>query len=115
MKLNSIIPLRAKSNLGVGINYVLDFTKLEIGSDLWLFNQITDFGKNWENLQVVLTPGFDGRVWYTKDPIKKTLTISGTSFGEVSYRFTANRFDWKNWGNLYSKEDHPVEPLTEKK
>jgi len=35
--------------------------------------------------------------------------------GEVSYRLTSNRFDWKNWSNIYSKEDHPTEPLTEKK
>ena len=83
-------------------DYVIDFKNLEIGSDLWLFYQTTDFGENWENLQVMLTPGFDGNVWYTKNPAKKTLTISGTQAGEVSYRMTANRFDWSKWSNLYT-------------
>jgi len=81
-------------------NYVIDFKKQEIGSDLWLFYQVTDFGQNWEKLQVILTPGFNGNVWYTKDPTSKTLTIHGSQAGEVSYRMTANRYDWMKWGNL---------------
>ena len=58
-----------------------------------------------ENLQVILTPSFDGRVWYTKDPVEKTLTIHSSAVGEVSYRFTANRFDWRNWSN-YNDDDY---------
>ena len=85
-------------------NYTIDFTKLEKGSNLWLFYQITDFGKNWENLQIILTPGFNGKVWYTKNPANKTLTISGDSAGEVSYRFTANRYDWKKWTNIATEQ-----------
>ena len=57
-------------------NYTIDFDNLEKGSDLWLFYQITDFGSKMENLQVILTPGFDGKVWYEKNPEKNTLTIS---------------------------------------
>ena len=119
MRGNEEVTGLSNSNNGLGTStsysYNIDFTKLEKGSDLWLFYQITDFGEKMENLQVVLTPGFDGRVWYTKDPVKKTLTIQGSALGEVSYRFTANRYDWKNWTNLYTKEDHPTGPLTEKK
>jgi hypothetical protein len=88
--------------------YTIDFSKLEKSSDLWLFYQITDFGDKWEKLQVILSPGFDGRAWYTKDPVAKTLTIHGTPAkganveaspfsGEVSYRMTANRYDSENW------------------
>lgn len=81
-------------------NYTIDFNKLERGSDLWLFYQTTDFGKNWEKLQIILTPGFDGRVWYTKDPVNKKLIISGTQSGEVSYRMTANSWSWGNQTNV---------------
>src|SRR3989338_6982435 len=49
-------------------NYVIDFKNQPIGSDLWLFYQVTDFGARWEKLQVILTPGFDGNVWYVKNP-----------------------------------------------
>ncbi|MDP3992548.1 MAG: hypothetical protein Q8P79_03530, partial [Nanoarchaeota archaeon] len=86
-------------------NYVIDFKKLERGSDLWLFYQVTDFGEKMENLQVILTPSFDGRVWYTKDPVKKTITIHGSHSGEVSYRLTSNRYDWKSLVNY-----KPVSP-----
>ncbi len=83
-------------------DYAIDFNNLEIGSDLWLFYQVTDFGNEMENLQVILTPSFNGNVWYEKNPTGNTLKISGDQSGEVSYRFTANRFDWKKWdGNHY--------------
>ncbi|MEK6912668.1 MAG: hypothetical protein AABX26_01790, partial [Nanoarchaeota archaeon] len=85
-------------------DYVIDFNNLENGSDLWLFSQITDFGKDWENLQVILTPGFEGNVWYTKDPAAKTLTIHGSKNGEVSYRMTSSRYDWANWGIIADEQ-----------
>jgi hypothetical protein len=87
-------------------SYTIDFKNLEIGSDLWLFYQTTDFGKNWEKLQIILSPGFNGRVWYEKNPEKNTLTIHGTQTGEVSYRMTANRFDWSKWNNLYLEDNN---------
>jgi len=49
---------------------------------------------------VILTPGFNGDVWYEKDPKAKTLTIHGSQAGEVSYRMTANRYDWRNWKTI---------------
>ena len=67
---------------------------------MFIFYHATDFGTTMQNLQITLTPGFDGRVWCTKNSNTKTLTIHGTSDEEVSYRFTANRFDWKDWSNL---------------
>jgi hypothetical protein len=59
-------------------DYTIDFKNLEVGSDLWLFYQITDFGSEMENLQIILTPSFNGNVWYGKNPSEKTLKISGT-------------------------------------
>ncbi len=99
---------------GANNTYTIDFSKLKQGSDLWLFYQITDFGQNWTKMQVMLTSGFDGRVWYTKDPTKKTLTIHGTAPGEVSYRLTADRYDWRNWENTLASQNETKMPLIEK-
>jgi hypothetical protein len=84
--------------------YVIDFTKLEKGSDLWLFYQTTDFGKDWGLLTVLLTPSFEGRVWYEKEPSAKQLTLYGDRAGEVSYRLTASRFDHAQWSNRSTGE-----------
>jgi hypothetical protein len=86
-------------------SYTIDFKNLEAGSDLWLFYHITEFGSEWENLQVFLTPSFDGRVWYEKNLAENTLAILGDSAGEVSYRLTAERFDWGNRTNYYTRND----------
>ncbi len=83
-------------------DYTINFRNLEIGSNLWLFYQVTDFGSEMENLQIFLTPSFNGNVWYEKSPSENTLTMSSNKKGEVSYKLTANRFDWKKWeGNHY--------------
>ena len=77
--------------------HMIRFSDLPEASDLWVFYQTTDFGKDMENLQVFLTPGFNGRVWYEKNPQKEELLIFSDAEGEISYRFTANRFDWRGW------------------
>jgi hypothetical protein len=79
--------------------YVIDFNTLKEGSDLWLFYHITDFGKYWDKLTVLLTPNFEGNIWYKKNPEEKKLIIYGNNKGEISYRLTAPRFDWKEWSN----------------
>jgi len=96
-------------------NYTIDFTKLEKGSDLWMFYQVSDFGTNWTNLQVMLTPSFDGRVWYKKDSAKKTLTIFGTETGEVSYRMTSNSFNYKAWPTITNLNPNDYVDMGEKK
>jgi hypothetical protein len=55
-------------------------------------------------MSILLTPGFDGRVWYKIDETNLKLTIYGepkSSDGDlsVSYRFTAPRFDDAKWAN----------------
>ncbi|MEX1013708.1 MAG: hypothetical protein WDZ80_00930, partial [Candidatus Paceibacterota bacterium] len=82
---------------------VIDFNELEKGSDLWLFWQTTDFGNDWSNFVALLTPNFNGNVWYEKDFENKTITILANKEGEVSYRFTAPRFD-------YDKPEHGNSP-----
>jgi FlaG/FlaF family flagellin (archaellin) len=88
---------------------VINFDELEKDSDLWLFYQITDFGDNWKNLVVQVTPSFDGQVFYKKDIENNTLTISGTESGEVSLRLSGNRFDHTKWPNLRADQDGKTE------
>ena len=83
---------------------VVDFNSLLKGSDLWLFAQATNLKKQIGSMTVLLTPGFDGNVWYHVDPAAMTLTISGKPTGDthdlsVSYRLTAPRFDSTSWPN----------------
>jgi len=85
--------------------YIIDFNESEKGSDLWLFYQITDFGKDWENLVVLLTAEGSGHIWYEKDSVSKKLAIYSETAVSASYRLTAPRFDWKKWPNKPESED----------
>ena len=87
--------------------YEVTFNRLDIGSDLWLFWQITDFGAGGQDLIVSLTPSFDGRVYYEKDEKSRTLRIIADRTGEVSMRLAANRFDAVRWPNLRPDQDDP--------
>ena len=101
---------------------IIDFDKVEKGSDLWLFKEITAFGDDWDNLVVTLTPEGKANVWYefilkeNKIAVygERALPKTGTdayiesasnknSFLKVSYRLVAPRFDWPQRGtNLYN-------------
>ncbi|MDD5551083.1 MAG: hypothetical protein PHS34_07480, partial [Candidatus Omnitrophica bacterium] len=76
--------------------YEIDFDNLKTGSDLWLFWQSSS--KNLDDLVVILTPNFEGKVWYKKSGNR--LTIYGDKSGEISYRLTAPRRDYKDWTNF---------------
>jgi len=77
----------------------IDFRNQEKGSDLWLFAKVTNLEDNLDKMAVILTPSFEGDVWYEKNLGTLELTIHTRGSGEVSYRFTAPRFDWENWSN----------------
>jgi hypothetical protein len=69
---------------------------------LWLFAKATNIRKHLGDASILLTPAFDGRVSYRKGDA--SLTILATPFTpqdsvEVSYRFTAPRFDADQWKN----------------
>jgi len=83
---------------------VIDFKNAEEASDLWLFANVTNLLKNFDAMTVLLTPTFDGNVWYKKDPATMQVLIFGSSVGEVSYRLTAPRFDSENYGNRRTDE-----------
>jgi hypothetical protein len=81
----------------------IEFENLKEGSDLWLFWQASN--KNINDLTVLLTPSFEGKVWYEKNGNK--ITIYGEKSGEVSYRFSAPRFDYQKWQNLAQDQNLP--------
>ncbi len=93
-------------------SYTIDFSKVERGSDLWLFWQTINAGQNMKDVTVSLTPEFDGRVWYELLPAKKQIVIYGEisnlsalggksqiSNPTVSYHLVAPRHDATQWGN----------------
>ncbi|KKU91724.1 MAG: Cell wall surface anchor family protein [Candidatus Jorgensenbacteria bacterium GW2011_GWA1_48_11] len=105
--------------------FVIDFSKAEIGSDLWLFAQAINVdGRSYiapdgeiyrttsqeifDNTTILLTPSFNGKAWYEKDSENRKITIFAipdSSFIipnslEVSYRLTAPRFDSARWSNF---------------
>ena len=85
------------------------FSDVEEGSDLWLFYQITSFGKEWSDLVVSLTPSFDGNVFYEKNVATNTLTIMSDKRGEVSMRLVADRYDAAVWPNLRPDQNQGFE------
>ena len=113
------------SNLGFAeplYGYVIDFNKVERGSDLWLFWQTIVEGNNMKDVSVYLTPEFDGRAWYIIDAAQKQIVIYGVpaetprgteglpaqagapvvSDLEVSYHLVAPRHDTALWPNVAS-------------
>jgi hypothetical protein len=88
-----------------GCYSIIDFDKVEKGSDLWLFYQVTDLGEDWDDLIVLLTPEGNNDVWYKIRAEKNQLIIYGKKETKVSYRLTAPRFDYENWPNE-SEDDH---------
>jgi hypothetical protein len=84
------------------LRVVIDFDNLEEGSNLWLFWQTSN--KKIEDIAVLLTPGFEGKVWYGKNG--NSIIIYGQTPGEVSFRLSAPRLDYQKWPNL--AEDQTV-------
>ena len=82
---------------------VIDFDNLEEGSDLWLFSRIID--ENIDNIAILLTPNAAAQTWYKKDNNERTITIYSDEASEVSYRFTAPRFDYEQWSNLHEDQE----------
>lgn len=87
---------------GMNYEYVIDFSKLEEGSDLWLWRKAVDF--NEDSIGVLATP--------VSKPVPIAYEINGnkiifTSMAETnfSYRLIGNRFDWRDWPT-YAKDQN---------
>ncbi len=85
--------------------YRIPFSSVKKDSDEWLFYQITDFGSDWSNLVVSLTPSFEGSVYYKKDIAANALVIYADAPGEISMRLSAYRYDFTKWGNVRPDQD----------
>jgi hypothetical protein len=79
-----------------GNNYemVIDFSKVEQGSDLWVWYQVVDFSEN--NVEILMTPRSKPANLYYEIGDKKII-FKGDTEVEFSYRLTGKRFDWKNY------------------
>ena len=65
--------------------YSLDLANAEEGSDLWLFAKTTNLSaEGLDNVTVLLTPNFDGKVWYEKKTAK---TSNLRHFGSRTSQF----------------------------
>lgn len=76
---------------------IIDFGGAPEGSDTLLFSKSANLKDNFDQLVVLLSPSFDGRVWYEKDFKNLKLIIHANRGGEVAYHLIAPRFDWKQW------------------
>jgi len=111
METSGVIRLQARNQNSY--QYIIDFNNLEVGSDLWLFWETIH--QDLDKLTVILSPGFDGRVWYEKQSTinnpaspagrQQSLIIYSDQPGEVSYTLVAPRYDYKKWPNLISSAD----------
>lgn len=86
---------------GDGYEYVIDFNKLAIGSDLWLFWQTIKEGRDMQDIVVSLTPeGAPARVWYKLLSSNRQLVFYSDREVTISYHLTAPRHDSDSWPNI---------------
>ena len=90
---------------------VVDFSKVEKESDIWLWYQIIDFSS--ENVEVLMTPIAKPANLYFEIKNKKII-FKGNSDVEFSYRLTGRRFDWKKWPTKTADESAPGMRIKEK-
>ncbi len=95
----------AEKNADGKYAYTINFDDQKQGSDLWLFYQVTDFGAKWQDLVVLLTPSFEGQVYYKKIPEKHEIVVYADQPGEVSMRLTGDRYDFSKWHNIRPDQD----------
>jgi hypothetical protein len=89
--------------------YTIDFSKIERGSDLWVWYKAVDFSAN--NVEILATPiGIPVPIAYEikGDKIIFSSSIPDSSFIipnsiSFSYRLIGKRFDWQEWPT-YAKD-----------
>ena len=114
---------KIKLELGIrNYEYTIDFNKVSVGSDLWLFWQTIAEGKNMKDIQVLLTPQFNGRAWYELKPAQKQIVVFGEPSNleisksrnlEISYHLVAPRHDASEWLNQIETNEKGI-PLNVK-
>ena len=82
---------------GAGYEYIIDFSKLKTGSDLWLWYKAVDFGR--DNVEAIATAyGSPAVIYYEISGTK--MIFRGDAPAEFSFRLTGKRHDWKKWPTL---------------
>jgi hypothetical protein len=97
---------------GSDYEYAINFPKLAQGSDLWVWYQTVDFGK--DTVEAIATPyGQFANIYYTI--AGSTLTFHGNAPAQFSFRLTGKRFDWQKWPTrLEDQSETPGFVLTAK-
>jgi hypothetical protein len=90
-------------NTSIGqYEHIIDFDKVKVGSDLWLWRKVIDYSK--DKVDVILSPYGDFASLYYKLEGNKIIFRSDKKI-EASYRLVANRFDWKKWPILADDQE----------
>ncbi len=77
-----------------GYTYIIDLSKAEKGSDVWVWYRAVDFSE--DNVDVFVTPyGSKASIWYEISGTK--IIFHGDASASFSYRLIGKRHDWKNW------------------
>jgi len=77
--------------------YVIDFSNMRSGSDLWLWYKAVDFGR--DNVEAIATPyGSPAVIYYEIRGTK--MIFRGDAPAEFSFRLTGKRHDWRKWPTL---------------
>lgn len=87
---------------------ILDFDKVEEGSDAWVWRQVVDFAP--QNIEASLTPyGGFAQVYYAVGD--NSIIFHADRPVEVSYRLVGKRFDWRLWPTLSDDQDSAGYPV----
>jgi hypothetical protein len=74
--------------------YVVDFDKQPVGSDLWVWRKTVDFSS--DNVEILTTPyGSFAQVYYKIEGNK--IIFRADRATEISYRLSGRRVDWMKW------------------
>jgi|GEM_PF-1590290 len=95
--------------------YVIDFSKVEKGSDLWVWYKAVEFNK--ENVEVLATAyGVpvpisyiieDNKIIFNSSLTPSSYTLAPSEI-EFSYRFVGKRFDWREHPTYAKDQSEPA-------
>ncbi len=73
--------------------YIIDFSKVKEGSDLWVWHRVVDFSD--DNVEIFLTPRNQANMYAFIDGSK--LIIRSNQPADASLRLVGKRYDWRDW------------------
>lgn len=90
----------------VGVEYeaVIDMSKLEEGSDLWVWHKVVDFSS--DNVSVFLTPKGERASMYA-DIEGDKIVIRSDRVVDAYLRLIGSRYDWHEWPTKASDQNQP--------